>query len=136
MKKNLKVLLFIIGSAMFVACGVTPADNEQNISKTETVSETIKIDVKKLIGSWKDTSVAGLDMLLVEDGTAKSLNSETLKYSKWKLEGNKLILSAQSTGNGITFFSDDVYVIEQLNDSLLVLRSGNLVMKFTKSGKC
>jgi hypothetical protein len=131
-----KVILFIAGSVMFLACGDTSVDDGTNISKTESVSGIIQIDVSKLTGGWKDTSKAGLDMLLEKDGQAISLNSVTLKYSKWKLKGNKLTISSQSIGNGITFFSDDVYIIEQLNDSIMVLRSGSYVTKFIRKEFC
>ena len=109
---------------------------DQEVVTVIKTEEANKVDVNKLIGAWKDTSEAGLDILLLKDGSAKSLNSETLIYTKWKLKGNLLTLTSKSLGNGMSFSDDETYVIVQLDEKTLVLKTGDYLVKYIRKDGC
>ncbi len=138
----MRVLMFMVlfGTFGFIcSCSGSQQKNTEagkRPVKTERAKEVVNVDVNKLFGSWEDTSLAKLNMMLFKDGSAKSDNSETLIYTKWKLDGNKLILTAKSIGNGISSISNEAYIIEQLNDKTMVLRYGDYVRKYLKKPGC
>ncbi len=135
----LLMLAFAGAILMFNACSESQKKSEEvssEVVKVEKNKEANRVDVDKLIGSWKDTSEAGLDILLLEDGSAKSLNSETLLYTKWKLNGNQLTLTSKSIGNGISFVDDETFVIIQLDDKSLALQKGDYIVRYTRQKGC
>jgi len=99
--------------------------------QVKTKSDT-NIDKNLLIGSWLDASEAALHFSLFEDETSRSDNMKTLLYEKWRLEGNKLILTVKSIGNGNTSVSEEKYLIEELTDKKMVLKDGKRLLKFKK----
>ena len=109
--------------------------NEMGV-KSEKSQGADKIDVKMLIGNWEDTSLAKLSMMLLEDGTARSTSSKTLIYTNWRVEGNKLIMTAKSIGNGISTIGDETYTIVKLNDKKLILKLGDYVAIFVRKPGC
>ena len=95
-----------------------------------------KFDAKELTGIWVQ-QVPGMaivqGMELNEDGTARSVNTATLQYDSWKLDGENLILNGKSIGNGVTSgFSDTLGIVKVTADSL-VLMKGNLRLGYRKS---
>jgi len=137
----LRVLLILIFTGAFLmlnSCSESQKKSEKasEVVEVEKHKETNKVDVDKLIGSWKDTSETGLDILFLEDGSTRSLHSKTLLYTNWKLNGNRLTLSSKSVGNGISFFDDETYVIIQLNDKSLALQKGDYVVRYTRKNGC
>lgn len=82
---------------------------------------------KNVTGEWVE-NIPGMEYMkqgfrLEKDGTASSINMETLKYESWKTEENKLILSGKSIGNGtIIPFSDTLSICKLTDDSLIVKR--------------
>jgi len=99
--------------------------------QVKTKSDT-NIDKNLLIGSWLDASEAALHFSLFEDETSRSDNMKTLLYEKWRLEGNKLILTVKSIGNDNTSVSEEKYLIEELTDKKMVLKDGKRLLKFKK----
>jgi len=99
--------------------------------QVKTKSDT-NIDKNLLIGSWLDASEAALHFSLFEDETSRSDNMKTLLYEKWRLEGNKLILTVKSIGNGNTSVGEEKYLIEELTDKKMVLKNGKRLLKFKK----
>lgn len=67
------------------------------------------------------------------DGTALSLGMATLSYESWKKEGDKLVLTGKSLGNGQTIAFADTLVIEKLTSDSLCLRSGDLQLKYARA---
>lgn len=70
-----------------------------------------------MVGSWVFEEGAGVDsgFELLEDGTALSINTATLRYRKWKLEGNTLELEVISIGNGTTSVETVKYSVQSLS---------------------
>lgn len=60
---------------------------------------------------------------LCTDGSAQSINMSTLQYTAWSVQGDTLLLSGQSIGNGQTVPFTDTLQIQHLSaDSLVVAR--------------
>lgn len=83
-----------------------------------------KFNESDFIGSWVQP-IPGITgeqgFLLEEGGKAESVNMATLQYDSWNLQGNQLILSGKSLGNGTTIaFQDTLTVLRLTNDSLVV----------------
>ncbi len=71
-------------------------------------------------------------MMLLGEGQAASINMNTLKYKNWRRQGDKLILSGESIGNGQTIAFEEEYLIEKLTPEQLVLRQGAQVEEFSR----
>ena len=109
LKMQLKLLLIsCIASALVIAC-----------------SETVSLE-----GRWvepipgMENKIQGIE--LEKGGQASSINMATLQYEKWEQQGNKLILSGKSIGNGQSGDFTDILTIEKVTDNELVLKKGNL----------
>ncbi|MFR4236551.1 MAG: lipocalin family protein [Alistipes onderdonkii] len=72
----------------------------------------------------------GID--LKKGGEASSINMATLQYETWVKDGDRLILSGRSIGNGTTIPFTDTLVIEKLTDDELSLKKGELVIRYKK----
>lgn len=82
------------------------------------------IDTKSLTGNWIEVTPANMKfiqgMTLNTDGTAQSIGMATLLYEKWNVEGDKMILSGKSLGNGQTIeFSDTLNIVKITADSMI-----------------
>ena len=69
------------------------------------------------VGHWVEVMPVNKHIIqgvsLYEDGTASSIGMKTLQYEKWKIDGQKIILTGKSIGNGQTIdFQDDFDVLE------------------------
>ena len=132
--KTLFKLLIVSVLIFFGSC----KDNKKiknDKKKTETTVQKksgIIINKKLLIGSWLDSSKAALHFSMFEDGTARSDNMSTLLYEKWRLEGNKLILTAKSIGNKNSSVDDEVYEIKKLTDKKMILKNKEFSLEFIK----
>ncbi len=60
---------------------------------------------------------------LAENGRAQSVNMATLVYAGWRLDGNKLILTGKSLGNGKTFEFQENWIVKKDPDGTPVLAS-------------
>lgn len=82
-----------------------------------------------LVGSWLEEKNESRNYVqgfkLNSDGTASSIGTATLQYEKWTIDGNKLVLSGKSIGNGQTInFSDDLQIIE-INSHIMKTKRSN-----------
>jgi hypothetical protein len=96
----------------------------------------LNIDPKLFVGSWvqpnpiNDKEVQGFN--LKEDGSAQSINMETLKVQKWVYNSNKLVLIVESIGNGVSGIDTIVYEVLKINNKELDLKGWGLIDKYTK----
>lgn len=71
-------------------------------------------------------------MKLEKGGKASLINMATLQYDSWKKEGQRLILTGKSIGNGQTItFSDTLEVVKSTPEQL-VLKRRTSEMTYTK----
>lgn len=80
-------------------------------------------------GAWVEP-VPGMEtqtqgVLIEAGGKASSINMATLKYEAWQKDGNRLLLSGQSIGNGQTIPFTDTLEIQALTADSLVLKQAN-----------
>ena len=66
------------------------------------------------------------------NGVATSVNMATLQYDTWHTDGDSLIMTGRSIGNGQTIEFTETYTIEKLTDDTLVLRNGDMIMTYTR----
>lgn len=67
-----------------------------------------------------------------KNGTAESINMNTLKYEKWEKVDDKLILSGKSIGNGLTYDFSDTLTIVSLTSKELSLQKGQLTINYNR----
>lgn len=69
---------------------------------------------------------------LEQGGKASSINMATLQYETWEQQGDKLLLTGKSIGNGMTLSFTDTLTIEQLTENELVLKKGDLTINYQR----
>lgn len=69
---------------------------------------------------------------LEEKGVAKSVNMATLKYEGWKKEGENLILTGKSIGNGQTIVFADTLHIDRVTADSLLLSAGEYTEQYAR----
>jgi len=85
-------------------------------------------DASLFVGSWvepipgNESEVQGFS--LNEDGSASSINMNTLLYQKWAVKKEQLILTAKSIGNHTSSVDDMVYSIELVGKNSLTINNG------------
>lgn len=92
--------------------------------KVAVVADSVSIDSTAIFGKWTQP-VQGIDSIsqgfqLKKNGTASSINMETLKYDKWKLFKDTLLLWSHSVGVANRSATIDTLLIKTLNDTVLV----------------
>lgn len=135
--KKIPVLLLISGLMALGSCSEEQKINKDKSKIENPKSKTAESGIKKdqLIGSWLDASESALHFTMFKDGTARSDNMKTLLYKKWRLEGTKLILTAESIGNGSSSEGNEVYEIQSLTDQKMILKNGEFLWEFVKKQK-
>lgn len=93
-------------------------------------------DSNSIEGKWVQP-VPGMEnteqgISLEKGGKASSINMATLKYEAWVQQGDKLLLSGQSIGNGQTIIFTDTLIIDKLTDTELVLTKGDWTISYHK----
>lgn len=89
-----------------------------------------------LEGTWVEP-VPGMEGMfqgfdLEKGGKASSVNMATLRYETWAQEGDRLILSGESIGNGVSCqFSDTLTVLKMTTDSL-ILKKDRLALRYSR----
>ena len=101
----MKKLFFVLSAVLFTAaCSSAPAGLE---------------------GVWVQPIAAQPDRVqgirLNPDGSAQSIHMATLVYETWRTDGNTLILSGQSLGNGQTILFTENYTFSFPQPDTLVL---------------
>ena len=68
------------------------------------------------VGDWVEPIPGMEDQVqgfsLREDGIAESIEMATLQYRHWRVEGEALVLSGESIGNGMTSDFEETYRVE------------------------
>ena len=130
---NRRLITFaILAGLTIVSCNNTIKEGEPETTITETVKDTTNL----LVGSWvqpnpiNDKEVQGF--LINSDGTAESINMETLLYKKWWEEDGKLILLIESVGNGSSSIDTIRYDIVTNTATELDLKMGDYTDKYTR----
>lgn len=99
----------------------------------------VACDNVSMEGAWVGLVPGMPDMqqgfILEADGSASSINMATLKYEKWKKEGALLLLSGTSIGNHQSLSFTDTLTIEKMTKDSLVLKKGELVLRYAKTDK-
>ncbi len=89
-----------------------------------------------IAGEWVEPIPGMEDQIqgisLNADGTASSINMATLQYETWKREGDNLILSGKSIGNGQTISFSDTLLIKNLTDEEMSLTRGEVTITYRK----
>lgn len=89
-----------------------------------------------IVGAWVEP-VPGMEgqvqgINIEEGGSASSVNMATLVYESWKQEGDKLILTGKSIGNGQTIEFADTMGIKRLTADSLVLDNQGMEIRYAK----
>lgn len=122
------ILLSVLISSLFlISCKkeVKTDDSQVSMDSTSTSSKEKSFSKKELIGDWIIEGQYADGFQLNEDGTAKSINSATLRYSKWDLKGDILLLDNLSIGNHTSSRGVDTLHLESLINNELKLKSNN-----------
>lgn len=96
----------------------------------------VACDNAGMAGAWvqpipgQEERVQGI--VLNEDGTASSINMSTLRYESWKQDGDRLILSGKSVGNGQTISFSDTVTVYRLDADTLVVGSPNFKQVYSR----
>ena len=91
---------------------------------------------EELCGIWIQP-VPGSHMVqgveLKSDGSARSVNMETLRYERWELEKESIILHGLSIGNGVSGEFSDTLGIVRLSPDSLILQKGDFIIEYSRS---
>jgi len=91
----------------------------------------------EMVGFWTEPVPGQINMVqgikLEAEGKASSINMRTLLYEGWEQQGDKIILTGKSVGNGQTIPFSDTLLIEKLYLDTLVLKKGNLKIVYFRS---
>lgn len=138
MKSIALALTILVSSLCFISCKKeVKADDSKVVTDSTTISSKEKdgFSKKDLIGDWI-TGEYQDGFQLNEDGTAKSINSATLRYSKWDLKGDLLLLDNLSIGNQTSGRGVDTLHIESLaNNELKVKASPDRILIYKRPSK-
>lgn len=91
---------------------------------------------ESIVGKWIQP-VPGIPnikqgLALEEGGKASSINMATLSYETWQQQGSQLILSGKSIGNRQIIPFLDTLSIESLTCDSLVLKKGELIIRYVR----
>ena len=68
---------------------------------------------------------------LEADGSAVSVGIATLQFKNWSLADGKVMLTAESIGNGVNAETTDTLQVVKLDaDSLVLAQNGQVVWRF------
>jgi len=107
----------------------------QNTSKPISDSK-LNLQINQFIGSWiqpnpiNEKEVQGF--ILNTDGTAQSINMATLKYKKWWINSDKLVLVLESIGNRVSTIDTIKYDVIVINDKELKLKDGDYIDEYRR----
>jgi len=135
-----KILIYFLLSVVSIFISIAFAGIYKfNILQDEIYYDTSAItseDIAFFIGSWVEpipgnpNAVQGFT--LNEDGTASSINMNTLLYQKWALKKGRLILTAKSIGNHSSSLDDMIYSIQLNGKNTLKLNNGYADFTYTR----
>jgi hypothetical protein len=114
----MKSTLSFFPLVLLAACASKPAVEPITIDTTDQVQPS-------LMGTWVQT-IEGMEpaeqgFSLLDSAVATSVNMETLKYTHWKQQGDTLMLSGLSIGNGVSFAFTDTCRFQLTHTDTLAL---------------
>jgi hypothetical protein len=90
-----------------------------------------------LTGTWLQAVPGMPDMkqgfTLLPDGSARSENMATLRYSSWSVHSDTLLLTGESLGNGERFLFTDTLVFSFPHTDTLVLGQQGFLNRFARN---
>ncbi|MGL5561905.1 MAG: lipocalin family protein [Tannerellaceae bacterium] len=103
---------------------------------TFTVATACTIPPSSPVGAWVQP-IPGMEnqqqgIRLKKGGEAESINMATLKFDKWLVRNDSLLLSGESIGNGQSFAFTEAYKIATLTADSLVLEQGSYQQIYKK----
>ncbi len=140
--KTLKIVvsLIVISSVFFLnSCTDTKKKDkveqktEQPIKKTE--KQSAKLEKALLVGSWVEKPKGEFGpqgFTLYGNNKASSIKTATLVYQKWRTEGNNLILTSKSIGNGSTSVGDETYEVLVLDNTTLKIKINKSIIEYQR----
>lgn len=103
-------------------------------------SNTPKYNETDLLGLWVEPiqgQVGVQGIALEENGKARSINMETLRYDSWLLDNDKLILCGTSIGNKVSNrFCDTLDIARLSADTLQLLRKDSHINYIRSKEEC
>jgi len=115
----------VFSIVLMVSLALTSCNQSQKQETKDEKVPTIKIEKETnlLIGSWVEPNPINeneLQGIIIKDnGIAESINMATLIYKKWWKDADKLILVAESVGNGTSILDTTRYEVIKLNEKEL-----------------
>lgn len=106
------------------------------IMATKVVVVPVQDEGMAIWGTWVEP-VPGMEKQMQgvrfeANGVASSVNMATLLYEQWKKDGETLLLSGKSIGNGQTIaFTDTLHIVKVTTDSL-VLSQGEHIIRYVR----
>ncbi len=92
---------------------------------------------QQFVGKWVEPIPGGVidgvqGFELKEDGSASSINMATLVYETWNVSGDRLILSGESIGNGVSGRFTDTMNVQRITEDTLILVRGEATFVYTR----
>ncbi|SHF52997.1 Lipocalin-like [Mariniphaga anaerophila] len=111
----------LLGAGMLYFKTKSDSQQEAPLYKGENIQpESHKV----FFGSWileHPESAEKQGFTLMPDSMASSINMATLKYKKWKIENDELVLTAISLGNHTASVFEEKYAIDSFNQRKMIL---------------
>lgn len=87
-----------------------------------------------LVGRWLERDEPELDMglELLPKGLARSIGMQTIAFEKWEYLPEGIRLSGATIGGGNSVPFSEMWVVEELTDSLLTLSQPDLTLRFRR----
>lgn len=123
----------VVSSMMLGSCKQSTQTTSESQKDSISVSEQ-KTDL--LIGAWVEPNPINAKEMqgfeLMEDSVAQSINMATLVYRKWWKEDGKLVLVAESLGNGMTISDTAKYEVVKITEQELELKDADYLLKYKR----
>ncbi len=128
----------VFSIVLMVSLALTSCNQSQKQETKDKKVPKIKTEKERnlLIGSWVEPNPINENELqgivIKENGIAESINMATLIYKKWWKDADKLILVAESVGNGTSSLDTTKYEVIKLNEKELELKNNDYTIKYKK----
>ena len=129
-----KVPGVLIDDSVRVVCAGKDVDGVKVLTAQE-LTVTVHSPYYYIQGTWlepnpiKASEMQGVT--LEADGSAVSVGMATLQFKNWSLADGKVMLTAESIGNGVNAETTDTLQVVKLDaDSLVLAQNGQVVWRF------
>ncbi len=95
-----------------------------------------RVNHAHLAGTWQQP-VPGIPHMhqgftLLPDGSARSENMATLRYTSWSISADTLLLTGESLGNGLSFTFTDTLTFTLTHPDTLLINNGGFIEGYTR----